>query len=298
VKGRWLWIVISANLVVLVALAFAYPHLMVAPGALEQGHAELTTDCFACHTPLRGATADRCIACHKLPDIGLRTTKGAPIVNAKLLKVSFHQELNDQNCMACHSDHAGPKLTKRSRKPFSHAMLRVAARDRCDACHAAPTNGPKADLHKALSVGCDNCHKTEAWKPATFDHAALTQAELGRCESCHKAPADTLHQQMTGNCAQCHKTQAWKPATFDHDKYFPLDKDHNATCVTCHTGNNYKQYTCYGCHEHTPANMLAKHREEGVSDGLDNCVRCHRSASGEDGGKGQRERGKGSRERD
>jgi hypothetical protein len=246
VKGRWLWIVISANLVVLVALAFAYPHLMVAPGALEKGHAELTTDCFACHTPLRGATADRCIACHKLPDIGLRSTKGAAIVNAKPVKVSFHQELNDSNCMACHSDHAGPKLTQRSRKPFSHAMLRVATRDRCDTCHAAPTNA----LHKALSVGCDKCHKTEAWKPATFDH----------------------------------------------NKFFPLDKDHNATCVTCHTGNTYSQYTCYGCHEHTPANMQAKHREEGVAESLDNCVRCHRSASGEGEGKG--ERGKGKREKD
>jgi hypothetical protein len=296
VKGRWLWLVISANLLVLVALAFIYPHLMVAPGALASGHAELTTDCFACHTPLLGATADRCIACHAPPDIGLRTSKGAAIVNAKLLKASFHQQLSDPNCMACHSDHAGPKLTQRSRKPFSHAMLRVAARERCDACHAAPTNGPSGELHKTLSIGCDKCHKTEAWKPASFDHAALTQAELGRCETCHKAPVDTLHKQLTGNCAQCHKTQAWKPATFEHAKFFPLDKDHNATCATCHTGNNYKQYTCYGCHEHTPANMQAKHREEGVSEGLDNCVRCHRNASGE--GEGQRERGRGQRERD
>lgn len=46
------------------------------------------------------------------------------------------------------------------------------------------------------------------------------------------------------------------------------------------------------------ANMQAKHREEGVSESLDNCVRCHRSASGEGKGKGQRERGKGSREKD
>ena len=28
-KGRWLWVLISANLVVLVALAFVYPHLML-----------------------------------------------------------------------------------------------------------------------------------------------------------------------------------------------------------------------------------------------------------------------------
>ena len=286
-KGRWLWIVIGANLVVLVALAFVYPQWMVGPGALEKGHAELATDCFACHTPLRGATADRCMVCHKLPDIGLRTTKGSAIVNAMPVKLSFHQQLNDQNCMTCHSDHAGPKLTKRSRKPFSHAMLRVATRGQCETCHAAPAN----DLHKALSVGCDKCHRTEAWKPAAFDHAALTEAELSRCENCHKAPADTLHRQMTGNCAQCHKPPAWKPATFDHAKYFPLDQDHNATCVTCHTGNDYRRYTCYGCHEHTPANMQAKHREEVGTGNLDNCVRCHRNASGEGEGRGSREGG-------
>jgi hypothetical protein len=247
VKGRWLWVVISANLMALVALAFVYPHLMVGPGALAGGHAELATDCFACHTPLRGATADRCTVCHRLPDIGLRTTKGAAIVSAKPVKVSFHQALNDPNCMACHSDHAGPKLTQRSRKPFSHTLLRVATRDQCDTCHVAPTNA----LHKSLSVGCNRCHQTAAWKPATFEH----------------------------------------------DKFFKLDKDHNATCVTCHVGKNHKPYTCYGCHEHTPANMQAKHREEGVSESLDNCVRCHRSASGEGEGKGSREGG-GDRKRD
>jgi hypothetical protein len=241
-KARWLFIVIAANLVVLIALAFVYPHLMVSPGALVRGHAELATDCFACHAPLRGASSARCIQCHAPADIGLKTTKGAPLpVGAR--KARFHQDLIEQDCMACHSDHLGPKLTQRSRKPFSHAMLRAAARDRCDTCHAAPKN----DLHKALSVGCDQCHKTEAWKPATLAH----------------------------------------------DKFFPLDKDHNATCVTCHVANNYKQYTCYGCHEHTPANMQAKHREEGVAESLDNCVRCHRSASGEVEGKGTGEHGKG-----
>ena len=55
----WLLIVIAANLVVLVALAFVYPHLMVSPGPLTRGHAELATDCFACHAPWRGAAAQR-----------------------------------------------------------------------------------------------------------------------------------------------------------------------------------------------------------------------------------------------
>jgi hypothetical protein len=103
---------------------------------------------------------------------------------------------------------------------------------------------------------------------------------------------------MSGNCAQCHQPPAWKPATFDHAKYFPLDKDHNATCATCHTGNQYRQYTCYGCHEHTPANVQARHREEAAGQDLQNCVRCHRSASGEHEGQGRRERGGGRRGRD
>jgi hypothetical protein len=241
-KGRWLWSAIVANLLVGVALVFVYPHLMVAPGPLLPAHAALTTDCFACHVPMRGATASRCIACHALPDIGLRTTKGVPIppaAGALPLKRSFHQQLTEQNCMACHSDHAGPLLTRPGRKPFSHALLRVETRSQCEACHAAPAN----DMHRNLSVGC----------------------------------------------AQCHKAEAWKPATFDHDKSFVLDRNHNASCATCHTNPaDYSTYTCYGCHEHTLANVRRKHTEEGIQN-FENCVECHRSARGEGEGHGQRE---------
>ncbi len=244
-KGRWLWFVIAANLLVLVALVFVYPHLMVGPGPLVPGHATLASDCFACHAPLRGASAERCLVCHTLPDIGLRTTKGVVLhaavgAGTTRLKTSFHQNLIEQDCVACHSDHAGPKLTRRSSKKFSHALLRVETRDHCSSCHAAPNNS----LHRELSVGC----------------------------------------------TQCHRTAAWKPATFEHEKFFLLDRDHNATCVTCHkVSTDYRQYTCYGCHEHTPANVRREHEEEGIQN-IDNCVRCHRSAGGErkHGGDGER----------
>ena len=63
VKARWLFWVIAANLLVLVGLAFAYPHLMISPGPVITGHAEIGTDCFACHTPWRGAAAPLCIKC-------------------------------------------------------------------------------------------------------------------------------------------------------------------------------------------------------------------------------------------
>ncbi|MBK9363205.1 MAG: hypothetical protein IPM99_19915 [Rubrivivax sp.] len=131
-----LWIVVALNLVVLVALAFAYPHLMISPGPLVKGHEDLVTDCFACHAAWRGASTSRCIECHAVADVGLKTTKGVAIPS-RTVKVSFHQELVEQDCMACHSDHQGPKLTKRSRKPFSHALLKVAVKEQCATCHAA-----------------------------------------------------------------------------------------------------------------------------------------------------------------
>jgi hypothetical protein len=143
-------------------------------------------------------------------------------------------------------------------------------------------------------VSCEQCHTTEHWTPATFDHASLPSATLARCESCHAAPKDSFHGQTTAACTQCHSPQRWKPSTFNHDRFFSLDRDHNATCATCHAGNDLTRYTCFGCHEHTPANIRAEHEEEGIRN-FDNCVSCHRSAEGEAGDEG-RERGGGREE--
>lgn len=248
-KGRWLFWIIAGNLVALVALAFVYPHLMVSPGPVIAAHAEIGSDCFACHKPWRGAAAPLCVQCHATADIGLRTTKGAAISRAATqprLKASFHQDLIEQDCMACHTDHRSPRLAQQSRKAFSHELLRPNVRQ--------------------------------------------------QCESCHQAPSDKLHRTITGDCQACHRQDTWKPATFDHDKHFVLDRDHDAECATCHKGKDYGTYTCYGCHEHTPANIRAEHEEEGLRD-FENCVECHRDP-GVEPDRGARSGEKGNHKKD
>jgi len=244
--SRILKLVLAANLIAIAMLAFTYPNLMVGPGKLIPGHKQLETDCFACHAPLLGASSERCVSCHKPAEIGRLTTTGQP-VSKPLTSTPFHQKLTTQDCIACHSDHAGVKRFR----PHRH-----------------------------------------------FNHALLQKATLDQCQSCHKAPADALHRQISGNCSQCHNQNKWTPATFDHSKYFELDRDHNASCVTCHTGNDYSRYTCYGCHEHTPDNIRREHIEEGIRD-FDNCAECHRNANERDirGGGGER-RGKHEGKRD
>ncbi len=224
-KNNIFIIIVSINLFVLVLLAILAPNLMLSPGKPIDAHAELATDCFACHSPLIGSTADKCIACHKVAEIGLKTTKGLTISGEKK-NVAFHQKLVEEDCVACHSDHKGVKAFR----PISQ-----------------------------------------------FSHSLLEPALQKQCDSCHSSPQDALHQKVKGNCAQCHSEDAWIPATFDHDDYFLFDRDHNTECETCHMENDYSNYTCYGCHEHSRSKIREEHYEEGIRD-YETCVDCHRSS--------------------
>lgn len=230
-KSRTVLLIFVANLAVLALLVFLYPHLMVAPGPLIEGHKHLTGDCYACHVNLRGTPSARCIECHKVDRIGLFTSQGVPIPG-KPGKAAFHAKLAQKDCLACHSDHQGVLKYRRLSGRFAHGLLDDVTRRQCSSCHAKPV--------------------------------------------------DSLHRQIAGECSSCHNTQRWTPATFDHDRYFRLDEDHNAKCVTCHVGNDYRKYTCYGCHEHTPDNMRQEHQKEGIRN-WDNCVKCHRSADDKEG---------------
>lgn len=222
-KNRWVWLVVALNLIALIALVFIYPHLMVSPGPVIAAHAEIATDCFACHAPLRGVAAERCTVCHALPDIGLRTTKGVAM-SRKPAKAAFHQDLLQQECAACHSDHAGPKLSQQSRKPFSHALLRSAVRTECNSCHKAPDN----KLHKNIKGTCSACHSQAAWKPATFEHDKFFELDRDHnveCVTCHVKNDYTRY-----TCYGCHEHTV-QNVLREHREEGIRDLDN---CVRCH----------------------------------------------------------------
>lgn len=180
--SRIVKIILAANLIALAVLTFVYPHLMVGPGKLIPGHKQLDADCFACHVPFTGAASERCVICHKPAEIGRMTTTGQPIVKTPA-STPFHQKLISDDCVACHSDHAGVKRFRQQGR-FNHALLQNMTREQCQSCHKSPADS----LHQQITGNCAQCHTQEKWTPATFDHNkyfVLDGDHNPRCVTCH-----------------------------------------------------------------------------------------------------------------
>lgn len=200
---------------------------------------------------------------------------------------------SENRCLDCHTPGRG---TPNAKCIVCHALDRIVAGGAANDARSLSIRG----LHRELTgARCTDCHTDHAGRDPhratrAFTHDALAASRRQDCASCHSLarPADALHREAGGACASCHATSAWKPATFAHERWFVLDRDHAVACRTCHAQpGNFKRYTCYGCHEHTPARMRDEHREERVTDReLDDCVRCHRSADEREGRERGRER--------
>jgi len=108
---------------------------------------------------------------------------------------------SDPNCMACHSDHSRPALTRAKSIAFKHALLKAEARARCQDCH----NAPQDEFHRGQGAQCATCHQPDRWKPATFDHGrffGLDRHHNVSCQVCHPR-GDYKHY----TCYGCHEHQ-------------------------------------------------------------------------------------------
>ncbi len=260
-------LVITASLV---WLMMKFPKEMINPGKLTVVHQELNNKCTACHDMFWGVSSQKCMVCHQLSEIGKDSLGDKN-------SILFHENLKNQACTNCHSDHKGLHPTS-SIENFNHNLLATNQQSNCNSCHNKPTN----QLHQPLSNSCNECHTTNSWKSTkAFNHNMIQDSTKNNCVACHKSPTDNFHSSFKNNCTSCHNTDKWRPANFEHSKYFVLDRNHNTTCVTCHANNNFSTYSCFGCHAHTQNNIMGEHREEGIFN-LTNCVKCHRSGNEHD----------------
>ena len=179
---------------------------------------------------------------------------------------------------------------------------------RCVGCHRGLDAASMQAHESAFGSDCLACHDGLDTYGASFDHAQTAFPLAGQhaplaCAGCHQgartiadlraAPQDCVgchddpvfHRGLLGTeCASCHDSTAWSPARYDRAHTFPINHGESgpSPCRTCHP-TTLSDYTCYGCHEHDPADLERKHREEGISDFQD-CARCHPTGQKDEGG--------------
>jgi nitrate/TMAO reductase-like tetraheme cytochrome c subunit len=161
--------------------------------------------------------------------------------------------------------------------------------------------------HGPLTIPCENCHTSAAWRPIRvvpeFDHNKTSYPLRGmhekvNCVQCHIKPiftnagkncadchADIHRRQMGSDCAQCHTVQGWNIAVQqlkDHQNRFPLFGAHAAVqCDECHkqlaSGIFYGLSTqCDSCHLKDWQNTTnPPHASAGPAFASANCQGCH-----------------------
>ncbi len=236
------------TLLLVAGVALASGGAMFSPGPLnaQQGpplggvtsHAELSTDCQACHVAPWSSERmdDRCLACH--------TDIAAALDNPDTLHGAMQAKTSQAfSCRDCHPEHNGPDapLTVMTGGAFPHEMLGFSLE-----AHQQNWDGQP--------MQCSDCHGSDI---QTFDQAT--------CVSCHEqadAAFMLAHQQAFGSdCLACHDGVDRFGPGFNHDLYpFQLTGAHaSVTCDACHQGarslEDFAQAPtdCYACHQQDDA---------------------------------------------
>lgn len=212
----------------------------VIPGPLSAAHAWLEGKCAACHTPLEGAEATKCIGCHASDTALLQRQPTA-----------FHASIGA--CSRCHAEHLGAsprpvamdhaalaeiglEVVRRDRDELSNGRLLVWIRQHEIAAESAPTHPRVTSEEAALDCAachstkdrhqgyfgadCASCHATSSWTIGEFRHPAARSVE---CLQCHQAPPSHFmmhfemvsrpvageHDARVDQCFRCHQTTSW-----------------------------------------------------------------------------------------
>ncbi len=150
-----------------------YPEALWAPGDLSRYHTDIAS-CGSCHEPFRGATPQKCLACHSLETFQARSE---PEVS------QFHHDViqNDRSCLTCHTEHhgvLGAVTIGRLGNPHGEFIFRATGAISCADCHMIETSAGKegdtllrnAQVEQLIRKGegahrpghfakCLNCHR-------------------------------------------------------------------------------------------------------------------------------------------
>jgi hypothetical protein len=204
--------------------------------------AHATSDCNRCHissTKLRfEKISSDCYACHKTEYYATSTPN--------------HKEAGfDTDCSRCHNMNSYDW----SGKGYNHNFFPLSGGHKIDCinCHK--------DGYKGLSSECVSCHLADYTATKNPAHATAN---------------------FSKDCKLCHTINSWKPASFDHDsQYFPIysgtHRGEWSNCNECHKNtNNYADFSCIDCHEHSKSKMDSEHRgERDYVYNSKNCLSCH-----------------------
>lgn len=252
--NRYTLIAVAALTVLIVALpVYAWRE----PVRLQQSQVQVQQDFLA-----NGAQVyvDRCIACHGPAGEGIG---GAPPLNNPALADADHAVLYDTVAHPPHGTamsawHVGGDGSLHTYEVESLVTL-------------IKTSG-WSNVEQVLST--NNIHWETAVKGPDLMAVKMSE-EMGphECRACHEQPE--IHAERFGqDCSRCHGLETWKPAQLLRH-VFLLDHGGQGliACQTCHI-DSYAENTCYGCHDHDPADMQAVHEAEEIDD-YDHCATCH-----------------------
>lgn len=160
-------ILLALGLVTLLAAAILYPEHWVMPGGVAPGHAELKSDCFACHVLFRGTPTARCLDCHD------------PRRSNNVALADLHRGVTDQSCLSCHAEHPTPWRAA----SFDHKKYFLLEGDHqapCSTCHTQ---------RNFSRYTCYGCHEHNPTRIAR-EHREEGITRFGDCVQCHRSGAE------------------------------------------------------------------------------------------------------------
>ena len=204
-RGRLLMLAAALGLLTAVVLAgnVAFQRSsLISNGPLSSAHANLETNCAACHTSFETVSNEKCAACHESPSdrLGVYTFNAHYVyVSGDRTRAAVHD--GETACVACHVEHTGRDVA-----------LAAVSDSRCAACHGFDSLG---DGHPQFDFAAEGIPDDQ---DLTFTHIAHVERVLDRRD------LDDLEVA----CLACHIP------TRDGRQFQPIDFD--LQCVSCHLG--------------------------------------------------------------